>query len=197
MTTSPFEEKYAEAYDRESAYEILAARYMGEGVQQTQVVQPIQSFSGQTGSAAQPEPSYQPMTFSVYNPQTGTYEVQELPQMQQPVYAQPAQQAQPVQQTQAPAAPGGQPPVLVWDPATGQYIPQQAPQNMAVAEAPVQTAKPAAKPKETNAKPQKTYLQTMIDSFAKSATTSAGRETGRTITRTILGILGIKTTGRR
>ena len=41
IATSPFEEKYAEAYDRESAYEILAARYMGEGAQQTQVVQPI------------------------------------------------------------------------------------------------------------------------------------------------------------
>ena len=77
ITTSPFEDKYAEAYDRESAYEILAARYMGEGVQQTQVVQPV--------GEAQAAPAYQPMTFSFYTPQTGAYEVQELPQMQQPL----------------------------------------------------------------------------------------------------------------
>ncbi len=200
IATCPFEERYAEAYDRESAYEILAARYMAEGVQQTQVVQPIQPDAGQPAGAVPAEPSYRPVTFSVYNPATGTYEVQELPQMQQPVYTQPAQpvqQPQPVQQTPqtVPAAPGGQPPVLVWDPAAGQYVPQQTQQNTAVMD-PVQTAKPVAKPKETTAKPQKTYLQTMIDSFAKSATTSAGRETGRTITRTILGILGIKSTRR-
>ena len=194
LSTSPFQDKYGEAFDRESAYEILAARYMGEGVQQTQVVQPLQPVSQVTYS--EPAPVYQPMTFSVYNPQTGAYEVQELPQMAQP--AAPVQPAEPVYSAQSvvqpPAAPNGQPPVLVWDPATGQYVPQQ---NTAVS-APVQAvAKPAAKPKaEKPAKQEKTYLQTLMDSFAKSATTSAGRETGRTITRNILGIFGLKSTRR-
>ena len=196
ITTSPYEEKYAEAYDRESAYEILAARYMGEGVQQTQVVQPIQPGFGQE---AQEAPAYQPVTFSVYNPQTGAYEVQELPQMQQPVYAQPAQpvytqSAQPAEPVQTPAAPSGQPPVLIWDPALGQYVPQQ---GGAVAEAPIQTAKPIVKPTAQTGKPQKTYVQTLLDSFAKSATTSAARESGRTLMRNLLGVFGLKHTGRR
>ena len=197
ITTSPYEEKYAEAYDRESAYEILAARYMGEGVQQTQVVQPIQPGFGQ--DTAQEVPAYQPVTFSVYNPQTGAYEVQELPQMQQPVYAQPAQPvytqpAQPAEPVQTPTAPGGQPPVLIWDPALGQYVPQQ---GGAVAEAPIQTAKPIVKPTAQTGKPQKTYVQTLLDSFAKSATTSAARESGRTLMRNLLGVFGLKHTGRR
>ena len=196
ITTSPYEEKYAEAYDRESAYEILAARYMGEGVQQTQVVQPIQPGFSQ---AAQEAPAYQPVTFSVYNPQTGAYEVQELPQMQQPVYAQPAQPvytqpAQPAEPVQTPAAPSGQPPVLIWDPALGQYVPQQ---GGAVAEVPIQTAKPIVKPAAQTGKPQKTYVQTLLDSFAKSATTSAARESGRTLMRNLLGVFGLKHTGRR
>ncbi len=196
ITTSPYEEKYAEAYDRESAYEILAARYMGEGVQQTQVVQPIQPGFGQEAQAA---PAYQPVTFSVYNPQTGAYEVQELPQMQQPVYAQPAQpvytqQAQPAEPVQTPTAPVGQPPVLIWDPALGQYVPQQ---GGAVAEAPIQMAKPIVKPAAQTGKPQKTYVQTLLDSFAKSATTSAARESGRTLMRNLLGVFGLKHTGRR
>ena len=183
ITTSPFEDKYAEAYDRESAYEILAARYMGEGVQQTQVVQPV--------GEAQAAPAYQPMTFSVYNPQTGAYEVQELPQMQQPVYAQPAQ-TPPAEEVQTPAAPGGQPPVLIWDPATGQYVPQQ---NTAAEAA--QTAKPVVKPAAQTEKPRKTYAQTLLDSFAKSVTTSAGRESGRTLMRNLLGVFGLKHTGRK
>ena len=193
ITTSPYEEKYAEAYDRESAYEILAARYMGEGIQQTQVVQPIQPGFGQ---AAQEAPACQPVTFSVYNPQTGAYEVQELPQMQQPVYAQPVytQPSQPAEPVQTPTAPGGQPPVLIWDPALGKYVPQQ---GGAVAEAPIQTAKPIVKPTAQTGKPQKTYVQTLLDSFAKSATTSAARESGRTLMRNLLGVFGLKHTGRR
>ena len=34
-------------------------------------------------------------------------------------------------------------------------------------------------------------LQTLLDSFSKSATTSAGREIGRQLTRGLLGIFGI------
>ena len=172
--------------------EILAARYMGEGVQQTQIVQPIQpAGAAQAYAPAQPEVSYKPMTFSVYNPQTGTYEVQELPQMQTPA-AQPAQApAAQAPAAQVPAVSGAQPPALIWDPATGQYLAQPNPYTQVAAE-PIQTAKPLAKPKaEKTEKPQKTYVQTLLDSFSKSATTSAGREIGRQLTRGLLGIFGI------
>ena len=46
-------------------------------------------------------------------------------------------------------------------------------------------------------KKQKSYAQQLMDSFAKSATTSAGRETGRTLTRNLLGIFGLSATGKR
>ena len=108
-----------------------------------------------------------------------------------------------------PAA-GAQPPVLVWDPSVGQYVPQQAQQPQAQP----QQAKPSifeqAKETVSNAvnaiaggqqtgsgKKQKSYAQQLMDSFAKSATTSAGRETGRTLTRNLLGIFGLSATGKR
>ena len=57
ITTSVYEEKYGEAFDRESAYEVLAARYMGQGVEQTQVVQPIAAGLRPPRPAAEaPEP---------------------------------------------------------------------------------------------------------------------------------------------
>ncbi len=213
VATSIYEEKYGEAFDRESAYEILAARYMGHGVEQTQVVQPIAAEAApvyaQQPEAAPAEPQYRPMTFSVYNPQTGAYEIKEIAQMQAPVYEEPKPQAAPQMQTapQAPAA-SAQPPVLVWDPASGQYVPQQAPAQ------PAQQAKPnffqQAKETVANAvsavtgaaasdgkKKEKSYAQQLIDSFAKSATTSAGRETGRQLSRNLLGIFGLTSNRKR
>ena len=213
VSTSVYYEKYGEAFDRESAYEILAARYMGEGVQQTQVVQPIAEAAAPVyapqAEAAPAEPQYKPMTFSVYNPQTGAYEIKEIPQMQTPVYEQPQAAPQMEAAPQVPAA-GAQPPVLVWDPSVGQYVPQQAQQPQAQP----QQAKPSifeqAKETVSNAvnaiaggqqtgsgKKQKSYAQQLMDSFAKSATTSAGRETGRTLTRNLLGIFGLSATGKR
>ncbi len=215
VSTSIYEEKYGQEFDRESAYEILAARYMGNGVQETQVVQPIAPEAAPV-YAAQPEaapaePVYRPMTFSVYNPQTGAYEIKEIPQMQTPVYEQPQPQAAPQMQAapQVPAA-SAQPPVLVWDPASGQYVPQQ-PQAQAQQ---VQQAKPnifqqaketvanavsamTGSDQQSNGKKEKSYAKQLMDSFAKSATTSAGRETGRTLTRNLLGIFGLSSTGKR
>ena len=40
-------------------------------------------------------------------------------------------------------------------------------------------------------------LGQMADTFAKSAVSSAGRELGRTLSRSLLGIFGLKTTRRR
>ncbi len=206
VSTSIYQEKYGQAFDRESAYEVLAARYMGHGVQETQVVQPVAAeaapaYAPQAEPAA---PQYQPMTFSVYNPQTGAYEIKEIAQMQTQVYEQP-QQAVP----QMPAAQPEQPPVLVWDAASGQYVPQQ----QQVAAQPQQKPSIFQQAKETvsnavssltnggqqttGGKKEKSYVQNLMDSFAKSATTSAGRETGRQLTRNLLGIFGLNTYGKR
>ncbi len=205
VLTSPYQEKYGESFDRESAYEVLAARYMGQGVQQTQVVQPIAAEEAPVYApeAEVPQPQYQPMTFSVYNPQTGAYEIRELDQMPAPQPIMPQAAPQP------PAAQAGQPPVLVWDAASGQYVPEQ----------PQPAAQPQAKPsifqqaKETvsnavssltgggqttaSGKKQKSYAQQLMDSFAKSTATGAGRETGRTLARNLLGIFGLSSTGKR
>ena len=50
---------------------------------------------------------------------------------------------------------------------------------------------------QSNGKKEKSYAKQLMDSFAKSATTSAGRETGRTLTRNLLGIFGLSSTGKR
>ncbi len=196
IETSAFASKYGEAFDRESAYEILSARYHAQGAEQTQVVQPIAAEPSAPVYAqeAQPVQQYAPMTFSVYNPTTGQYEQSALSQMQQPVQqAQPVvqQAAQPVQTMTTQQA---QPPVLVWDASLGQYVPQQVttePQTLTQkARAAVKQAK--EKISKADSKQEKSYGQKLADSFARSITTSAGREVGRTVTRNILGIFGLK-----
>lgn len=172
LQTDQIGRKYDEAYDRESAYEVLSQLFNQQGVQKTQVVQPIPQAQPAAPVQQQPapiqpaQPAYQPVTFRVYNPQTGQYEEQAMPAMQQPVY--PAQQ-QPTQPS--PAAP--------------QYPTQQQP------------AQPAPVPQEKTKKVAKkrsemTMGEQLLDSFTKSATTGAGREVGRSLTRSLLGLLGLK-----
>ncbi|MBQ8082517.1 MAG: DUF853 family protein [Clostridia bacterium] len=205
IATSPYLDKYGESFDQESAYEILAARYMGEGVVETQVVQPIMETAAPVyAQAAEPaQPVYAPMTFSVYNPQTGEYEIKEIAQMQAAVQPAPVAQAVP----QAPAA-AAQPPVLVWDASVGQYVAQAAPAVQEAKPSLAQQAKDAVsnavnavtgtgKTTASGKKAEKSYAQQLLDSFAKSATTSAGRETGRTLSRNLLGIFGLTSTGKK
>lgn len=193
VETSAFAAKYGEAFDRESAYEILSARYHAQGAAQTQVVQPIAAEPSAPVYAQETQPvqQYAPMTFSVYNPQTGQYEQSALSQMQQPVL-----QAQPAVQTavQPAAAQQAQPPVLVWDAGLGQYVAQQtaAPQQTLTRKAGDAVRQAAEKVSKAADKQEKSYGQKLADSFARSVTTSAGREVGRTVTRNILGIFGIK-----
>ena len=179
METDAIGEKYDAYYDRESAYEILSAQFIQSGVNQTQVVRPVPAQEEQQSqpAAAAAQPTYQPMTFRVFNPVTGQYEEQVMPTMQQPVV-----QQQPVmeQQTAYPA---------VQQPA----YPAAAP----VSSAPV--AQPAAAPAEEPKKKklakkvsEMTTAEKYLNTFTTSITSSAGREVGRTITRSILGILGIK-----
>ena len=182
METDAIGEKYDAFYDRESAYEILSAQFIQSGVNQTQVVRPVPAQQEQQSqpAAAAAQPTYQPMTFRVFNPVTGQYEEQVMSTMQQPVYQQPVQQ--PVMEQQA-AYP------VVQQPA----YPAAAPLS------PVPVAQPAAAPAEEPKKKklakkvsEMTTAEKYLNTFTTSIPSSAGREVGRTITRSILGILGIK-----
>ena len=151
--------KYDEAFDRESAYEVLSARMLVQ--QQSQVVQPIPSAAEQPAAPAQP--AYAPVSFRVFNPVTGEYEEQQLATM-------PAQPSFPAQ---VPVEPQRQDPSL-----TGML--KQAASTLTTKE-----KKPAKKRSEM------TYGQQLWDNVAKSATTSAGRQLGSTLTRSLLGVLGL------
>ena len=160
--------KYDQPMDRESAYEVLAREFAqkAEPAQETQVVAPVPDVQAQQAAPVyQPVP--QPMVFRVFNPQTGMYEERQLNTMPAAAPTYPAQQqnAYPMQQ-----------------PA---YTPAQ----------PVQQAAPAKQEKQKKVAKKRSEMsvgEQLIDSFAKSATTSAGREVGRSLTRSLLGLLGLK-----
>ena len=161
IDTGVYAGKYDAPVDRESAYELLSARFVSAQAPVTQVVQPVPEV--------QPAPvqsAYQPMVFRVFNPQTGMYEEKAMDNMPAPVQqSQPAVYQQPqVQQTQ--------PQPVAW---------QQS----------VQTPAPAEKKSTKKAKEEKGFGQQLLESFARSATTSSGRTLGNQITRSLLGTLGI------
>ncbi len=188
IDASDLKGKYEDTFDRESAYEILSSRFASAGVQQTNVLQqiPLQQ-------ALQEEPAPQPvqaMTFKVYDPVSGEYVERD---MQQPVaYAQPVQpqtvyapqpQVPAPVRPQQPAVPPQAPPVLIYNPQTGQYEPQA----VAPAPAPAKAPKAAKEPKQ-----QPTTAERMLQSFTRSTASGAGYTVGRSITRNILGVFGIK-----
>lgn len=186
--------KYDEMFDRESAYEVLTAKFFTQGVTQTSVLQtvPVEQEQAEEGPVLH---TTQAISFKVFDPQTGQYVEREVqapaapaPQPTQTAYApQPAAQPQPQPQAPVPApapqqAPAVQdpPPVLVFNPQTGQYEPQAI-------QKPKQAAKePAAK------KQQPSTLDRMLQSFTRSTASGAGYTVGRTITRNVLGVFGIK-----
>ena len=188
IETSDIKGKYETAYDGESAYELLSGRFAAAGVRQTSVLQQIPVVQAQ-GEETPAQP-VQVMTFKVYDPQTGGYVERE---MQQPVtYAPPAQSqtvyapqpqypAQPQPGQPAPQQPAWQetPPVLVYNPKTGQYEPQAQPAG--------KEAKPAKEPRQ-----QPSTVERMLQSFTRSTASGAGYTVGRSITRNILGVFGIK-----
>ena len=182
MNTDAVGSKYDAFYDRESAYEVLSAQFMQSGVQQTQVVRPVEEPVQPAAVPVEAQPVYKPMTFRVFNPVTGQYEEQVMPNVQQPVYQQTAQQ--PVQQP-------------VMEQPAAYPVPQQPVYPAAAPAEPVPVAQETEKPKEKERKVAKkpsemTTAEKYLNSFLNSATTGAGREVGRTLSRSILGILGIK-----
>lgn len=183
--------KYDEMFDRESAYELLSAKFFSHGVQQTSVVQQIPVFQEAVEQEAPQATAAQTVSFQVYDPATGSYVTRQVEAP--PVYAPPAQPQYapaPVPAPQAPAvpaapqapavpaAPKGQPPVLVFNPRTGQYEPQQL------------AVKPEPQPKAARKEPS--VAERMLQSFTRSTASGAGYTVGRSITRNILGVFGIK-----
>ncbi|HOQ63723.1 MAG TPA: hypothetical protein PKZ39_07130, partial [Clostridia bacterium] len=101
------------------------------------------------------------------------------------VFESPAAPAQaPMQVRKVEQAP---PPVLVYNPQTGQYEPQH---QMPVVQEPAREVK-APKPAKTT-RTEKSMAQKMLDNFTRSTASGAGYTMGRTISRGILGIFGIK-----
>ena len=183
IETSELKDKYTQMFDRESAYEMLAAKFSSQGVAGTARVL-AEEILGSVGPAAQPAPQPQRNSMKVFDPATGQYVEREmqptayqppLPAETAPVPAYPVpQQARKVDQ-----AP---PPVLVYNPQTGRYEPQQ--------QVPAVQEKPAPQPKVQ--KTVKGLGERMLESFTRSTASGAGYSVGRTITRGILGVFGIK-----
>jgi len=122
-------------------------------------------------------------TIQIFDPATGQYIEREM----QPAVSYPAPQPswQPVPQApqQARKVEQAPPPVLVYNPQTGQYEPQR--------QVPVQAdIKPAREPKTQ--KTVKSLGEKMLDNFTRSTASGAGYSVGRTISRGLLGIFGIK-----
>ncbi len=165
IDTSVFAGVYDEVIDRHSAYEMLVEVFRKPQAAPQIQVQPIQPQQVQV-TTAQPEVR-KPQGFMIFNPATGQYEqkqiatmsplpqaqhlnqAQPVPQVQHLNQAQPAPQAPVIQQPAAPAV--QQMPVMVYDPASGQYVQQMMAMQLdpatgnyvpAAAPAPVQPARP-------------------------------------------------------
>ncbi|MDD3571875.1 MAG: DUF853 family protein [Eubacteriales bacterium] len=187
IDTSELKDKYDQMFDRESAYEMLAAKYASQGVTGTARVI-LEEGQGLVEEVAQTVTESFKTTFTVFDPATGQYVQRqvEAPMAPEPVVT-PHQEAAPAPVPQSvrkvEQAP---PPVLVYNPQTGQYEPQQV---AAVREAaPVKVEKEAKKTTRT----VKTIGEKMLDNFTRSTASGAGYTMGRTLSRGILDILGIK-----
>lgn len=163
LETDGIGDRYDHSFDRESAYEVLAAR-MGETAAPAPAEAPVPTVHQ---PAPAPAPQIVTATFRVYNPETGEYEERPIPTLQTPL---------PVPAEKEPDTPAAQA--------------LSVPDAVVIPRPDRPVKKPAKKRSEMTAAEQ------MLDSFAKSAATGAGRELGRTLTRSLLGILGIHTARR-
>ena len=180
--TSDLRDKYTHMFDRESAYELLSAKFTSQGVMGTARVL-AEEILGTVAPAAQTAPQPQRSTIQVFNPSTGQYEEREMqaaPSYPAPAPV-PAPEPAPVP-AQARKVEQAPPPVLVYNPATGQYEPQDLKEYRA----------PAPVRKQAEPRKEKTVAQKMLDNFTRSTASGAGYQVGRSITRNILGVFGIK-----
>ncbi len=182
IDTSELRDKYTQTFDRESAYEMLSAKFSSQGIMGTARVMAEEILG--TVTPAQTAPQVKRSVMQVFDPATGTYverEMQTQVEYEAPVYQEPA--PVPAQVKKVEQSP---PPVLVYNPQTGQYEPQA--QVPAVQE-PVKEVK--VKESKTT-KTVKGLGERMLENFTRSTASGAGYTMGRTISRGILGIFGIK-----
>ena len=140
IDTSVFAGVYDEMVDRHSAYEMLVEAFR----QPQAAVQPLQPQQVQV-TTAQPEVK-KPQGFMIFNPATGQYEQKQIATMS------PLPQAAQAVVPQAPQPVIQQMPVMVYDPASGQYVQQMMAMQLDPATGnyvPAQTAAPIqpARPK--------------------------------------------------
>ena len=182
MDTSDVRDKYTNMFDRESAYEMLSAKYQSQGVYGTARMV-VEEIAGTVEEAAAPAPQPPKSAIQIFDPATGQYVTRE---MQNPVsYPAPQQAPAPVPQ-QVKKVEQAPPPVLVYNPQTGQYEPQS---QLPTAQEPVKEVKV---PKARTTKTEKSLAEKMLDNFTRSTASGAGYTMGRTISRGILGVFGIK-----
>lgn len=156
--------KYDAYFDRESAYEVLAARM--NAASENSTVMPITENAGMVPENPAP---VQPVCFRVFNPATGQYEERYLAQMQENQYP----SAQPVA-------------------SANQYTyPVQYAQPQVIQSPEQKTAEKKTTARQTTAKQSKSLGQELVTSFVKSATTASGRTLGTNLSRSLLGILGL------
>jgi len=141
-----------------------------------------EDIQGTVDPAAQTQPLLQRNTIQVFNPATGRYEEREM--QSAPIYPAPAPVQAPQLVRKVEQSP---PPVLVYNPRTGQYEPQH---QMPAVQEPAREVK-APRPAKTT-KTEKSLAQKMLDNFTRSTASGAGYTMGRTISRGILGIFGVK-----
>lgn len=167
IQTSELFGKYDEAFDRESAYEVLSQRFAQSGIEAIHVLK--QEVLG----GSQAEPAARKMGYKVFDPASGRYIVSEE--------AAPIEAQQPMVRS-VPARQSAPAPVLVFNPQTGQYEPQEAAHQELKAQ----------KVSKAQLKKEKSLGEKMLENFMSSTVRGAGYSTGRSISRGILGVFGIK-----
>lgn len=183
IETGDLQSKYAHTFDRESAYEMLSAKFYSQSAAGTARVL-AEEIIGNVTQAVETVEQPKRSVMQVFDPATGRYverEMQTQSEYQAPAYQEPAAPV-PVQVKKVQQTP---PPVLVYNPQTGQYEPQQ--------QMPMVQTQPVKEPRVAKTtKTVKGLGERMLENFTRSTASGAGYTMGRTISRGILGIFGIK-----
>ncbi len=191
IDTSELKDKYTHMFDRESAYEMLAAKYASQGASgMARVI--LEEGQGMVEEVAQKAEQVFKTSFKVFDPATGQYVERqvEAPMAPEPVSVPhpepaPAPVPQPQPQQSVRKVEQTPPPVLVYNPQTGQYEPQQV--AVVKEKAPARVERTAKTTRTVKSMGEK-----MLDNFTRSTASGAGYTMGRTLSRGILDILGIK-----
>ena len=189
IETSELKDKYTHMFDRESAYEMLAAKYASQGASgMARVI--LEEGQGMVEEVAQKAEQVFKTSFKVFDPATGQYVERqvEAPMAPEPVsvpHPEPAPAPVPQPQQSVRKVEQTPPPVLVYNPQTGQYEPQQV--AVVKEKAPARVERTAKTTRTVKSMGEK-----MLDNFTRSTASGAGYTMGRTLSRGILDILGIK-----